>query len=152
MKYDTASDTEQERHHMAQVSRSKVYDVAVHELWRLVGDFYAPQTWMEGIASVQRHEDRGAREVTLKGADHNLVETLLEEGALFQRYEFSDPGPIPVQNYTSDFRAEPLTATTSRLSWSAAFEARGVTEEQATAQMTDWFDAALTRVGELLAA
>ncbi|MDT0462165.1 SRPBCC family protein [Streptomyces gibsoniae] len=137
---------------MTAFSLNQHYDAPAAEVWALIGDFYAVEKWMPGVAGVLKNEDRQTRVITMHDGAR-LVERLMEEGPLFHHYRFDDPGPVPVRDFTARLTVTALGPDRSEIDWAAEFEpAPGVAEETATTAMAGFYQACLDKVAAELGA
>ncbi|MEV0406652.1 SRPBCC family protein [Actinoallomurus sp. NPDC050550] len=137
---------------MTAFNLKKHYDAPAAKVWDLIGDFYAVDRWMPGVVGVLRNDDQQTRTITMHDGAR-LVERLVEEGPLFHRYRFDDPGPVPVRDFTARLTVTAVGTDQSELDWAARFEpAPGVTEEDATTALTGFYQACLDKVAAELGA
>jgi len=66
----------------------------------LIGSYYDVQNWMPGVADLLSNDEQRTRTITMQDGGR-LVEELLDEGAHFHHYRFTDPGPVAVQDFTA---------------------------------------------------
>jgi len=122
------------------------YDAPASKVWDLIGDFYAVERWMPGVAGVLRNDDQQTRTITLHGGGV-LVERLVEEGPFFHHYRFDDPGPVPVLGFTARLTVTAIGTDRSEIDWVAQFEpAPGVTEEDATTVLAGFYQECLDKI------
>ncbi|MFJ3307457.1 SRPBCC family protein [Streptomyces sp. NPDC086549] len=137
---------------MTAFSLNQHYDAPAAKVWDLIGDFYAVEKWMPGVAGVLKDDDQQTRTITMHDGGR-LVERLLEEGPLFHHYRFNDPGPVPVRDFTARISVTALDADRSEIGWAARFEpAPGVTEEDAMTALVGFYQACLDRIAAELGA
>lgn len=122
------------------------YDAPAAKVWDLIGDFYAVERWMPGVAGVLRNDDQQTRTITLHDGG-SLVEKLVEEGPFFHHYRFDDPGPVPVRGFTARLTVTAVSADHSEIRWAARFEpAPGITEEDAKSALVGFYKSCLGKI------
>ena len=94
-------------------------------VWNRVKDFAALQSWHPAVASSQAtagNEVGSVRTLNLKGGG-KIVEELTRYSAEDHRiaYKMTDPGPIPVTNYSSTLSVTPGDGGTTVVEWKGAF-------------------------------
>ncbi|MFD3451975.1 SRPBCC family protein [Streptomyces sp. NPDC058691] len=137
---------------MTTFTQKQDYEAAASAVWDLIGDFYAVDRWMPGVAATVRDDGRRTRTVTLDDGA-TLVERLLEEGQRFHHYRFDDPGPVPVRDFKARITVVETGPGRSAIEWTASFDpAPGVPEDAAQAAMSGFYQACLDRVFVLLGA
>lgn len=122
------------------------YDAPAAKVWDLIGDFYAVERWMPGVAGVLRNDDQQTRTITLHDGGR-LVEELVEEGPFFHHYRFDDPGPVPVRGFTARLTVTAVGADHSEIHWAARFEPTPeVTEEDAKSALVGFYKSCLDKI------
>ncbi|WP_394768678.1 SRPBCC family protein [Lacisediminihabitans sp.] len=134
---------------MTTVTAARTFSASAERLWALMGDFYTIDTWMVGVAAVSKVAEN-TRRVSLAGGAGELLEELLEERQGFQRYRFTDPGPIPVANYVAELTLDTVSPDESRLTWTAQFDPAGVPEEVARGAVESNFSNSLQALDDLI--
>ncbi|AYH44003.1 SRPBCC family protein [Azoarcus sp. DN11] len=94
-------------------------------VWERVKDFAALQSWHPAIESSRAtagNEVGSVRTLTLKGGGR-IVEELTRYSAEERRltYKMTDPGPVPVTNYSSTLNVLPGDGGTTLVEWKAGF-------------------------------
>jgi uncharacterized protein YndB with AHSA1/START domain len=94
-------------------------------VWNRVKDFAAMQSWHPAVQSTQATagcEVGSVRTLNLKGGG-KIVEELTRYSPEEHRYAYkmTDPGPIPVTNYSSTLSVNPGDGGTSVVEWKGAF-------------------------------
>ena len=94
-------------------------------VWSRVKDFAAMQGWHPAVDSSQAtagSEVGSVRTLRLKGGGA-IVEELTRYSAEERRfaYKMTDPGPIPVTNYSSTLSVNPGDGNTTVVEWRGAF-------------------------------
>jgi len=145
------------------VTESVQLDVPPEVVWSRIKDFAALQTWhpaVESSTTTDGNNVGSVRTLHLKGGG-TIVETL--EGYSDEEhkynYRMTDPGPVPVSNYTSTIRVKPADNGGSVIEWRGAFY-RGYpnndpppdrNDEAAIAAVTGIYRAGLDNLKKLLA-
>ena len=126
---------------MAEVHKTREFDVPADEMWRRIGDFTTVNTWLPGIESIELLDDK-RRKLTMPGGVA-IVEALLEEGDLTHTYEIVE-GPLPVKNYRSTLSVTATDDKSCVVDWHSTFDpAEGASETDATAIVAMIYDAGL---------
>ncbi len=94
-------------------------------VWSRVKDFNALQTWhpaVESSTTTDGNNVGSVRTLTLKGGGR-IVEVLeaYSEADHKMSYRMTDPGPVPVNNYTSTITVKPAEGGGSVVEWRGAF-------------------------------
>jgi len=101
-------------------------DVAPDVAWARIKDFNALQTWHPAIESSETTDGNNVgsvRTLHLKGGGQ-VVEELegYSEADHKMNYRMKDPGPVPVNNYTSTLSVKPVEGSSgSIVEWRGAF-------------------------------
>lgn len=123
---------------MATVTQSAPFDVPATTMWRQIGNFHTLHQWHPFVTASRALDAGRAREVT-NVAGGVVVERQLDEGDRFYTYRI-ESGPVPLSGYVSTLRADPRGPTSCTVTWEAAFEPAGITEDEAVALVTGLFD------------
>jgi uncharacterized protein YndB with AHSA1/START domain len=136
-----------------EVTRSRDIPAPPAAVWALVGEFCAIQNWHP---QVQRcilsgeDDDDGIRAqirgLVVKGAQGTIaeVETARDEVGMSYSYSFIQ-GPLPVRAYNATLTVRP-NGEGSTVIWSATFDADGMSDADAVANITGVFDAGLAGI------
>ncbi|MGU3419291.1 Polyketide cyclase / dehydrase and lipid transport [Methylobacterium sp. UNC300MFChir4.1] len=136
-----------------EVTRSRDIPAPPAAVWALVGDFCAIQHWHP---QVQRcilsgeDEDDGIRAqirgLVVKGGKGTIaeVETARDETGMSYSYSFIQ-GPLPVRAYNATLAVR-RDGAGSTVIWSATFDAEGMSDADAVADITGVFDAGLAGI------
>lgn len=130
------------------VAESATYDIGADELWHVVGDFYNVAGWMPGVAASTAHRESMTREVHIAGSPEAVVERLVDEGQMWQRYGLVS-GPLPVRDYTARLEAAATGPAQTQVTWTATFTPVGPTAA-ARATVESVFRSALENLGRVL--
>jgi hypothetical protein len=105
------------------------------EVWAFAGDFNGLPRWVPGIIE-SRSEGEGVgqvRHLTIKWHGPRFAierQDARDDAAFDQLYSIVDSS-LPVTNYVSRFRLVPGDDGSCMLDWSATFDAKDATDEQA---------------------
>lgn len=132
---------------MISIKRDRTYPVPAVTVWKRISNFY-DMSWVPAVAETRTLADSSSRVAVLPDGVGEVVEHLLEQGDRFHRYEVSDPGPMPLSNFSATIRVDELGPTSSRVVWQAQFEPVGVSAHDAEAAVTGVFDGGLNRLAQ----
>jgi hypothetical protein len=136
-----------------EVSRSRDIPVRPDAVWALIGDFCAIQLWhpqVQRCVLSSDDDDDGIRAqirgLVVKGGQGTIVEveTARDEPGMSYRYSFIQ-GPLPVRAYNATLAVRP-NGTGATVIWSATFDADGMSDAEAVADITGVFDAGLAGI------
>ena len=118
---------------MLSVSESVDLHAPADTVWKTVGDFGGAQRYLEVVerCELAHHGSSTERVLHLKGGGsvrERLVLTSDDDRAL--RYTIVE-SPLPVADYVSTVRVDPLDNQHCRVTWAATFEARGSSDAEA---------------------
>ncbi len=119
---------------MSEVKVSEEVGASAEAVWKLLRDFGGIQKWAAGIESCSVDgEGIGAVRTLGVAGGASLQERL--EAFDDQRRTFSysiiGASPLPVTDYLSKVEVTQTGPDSSRVDWSASFEPKGISEEQA---------------------
>jgi hypothetical protein len=134
---------------------------SVDEVWKVVGDFAGMVEALGLPVEVEGAGSGALRKVTVDGAfirqlmgdavgDLNgefvLAERLEERDETAKRLSYSMPlaGPMPLSNYFSTMELAAAGDGRCELTWTAKFDAVGVTDDVATAAVRNTYDFAVS--------
>jgi hypothetical protein len=127
---------------MTTVSVEGRLEAGVDEVWKLVGDFTAFVSYQGREVTTQGEGVGMLRHVP--AGDIVIVERLEVLDDVNHRTSYSlVGGEIPLKNYSATIQLDAVSDGGSLLTWSAAFEPDGVTEEQAIRIVTRTYEKAL---------
>ena len=136
-----------------EVTRSRDIPAPAEAVWALVGDFCAIQLWhpqVERCILSSDDEDDGIRAqirgLVVKGGLGTVVEveTARDEAGMSYSYGFVQ-GPLPVRTYNATLTVRP-NGTGSTVIWSATFDAEGMSDAEAVADIAGVFEAGLAGI------
>lgn len=136
-----------------EVARSRDVPAPPAAVWALIGDFCAIGNWhpMVERCILSSDEDDDGERVQLRGvvAKGGLgtiveIETARDEAAMRYSYTFVQ-GPLPVQAYNATLSVQPNGAGSTVL-WTATFDAAGMSDAEALADITGVYDAGLAGI------
>lgn len=134
---------------MLNVTVTRRFTRPADDLWKLVGDFYEGSLWLPHGATVQTLRDEGVRDVTIAPDAPHMREHVLDVHPRGYRYEILS-GPVPIKNYTAEFRIEPAGEAHSLITWSADFDADGASDQAAVDAIEAIFSGGLSRIDAAL--
>jgi len=107
------------------VTESVTIKAAPDAVWAVIKDFGAMENWHPAVEKTVA--DKGStvgsiRSLTLKGGG-TIVEQLESYSDADRKfsYRMKDPGPVPVNNYTSTLSVKPADGGSSLVEWRGAF-------------------------------
>ena len=131
-----------------EVSRSRDVAAPPAAVWAMIGGFCDIAQWHPEVESCALSRDGAAtlRTLVAKGGIGTLVEreTSRYERAMSYAYEVLS-GPLPVRNYASILSVAPKD-TGSTVTWSARFEASGMSEADALADIEGVYERGLATI------
>ena len=136
-----------------EVTRSRDLPAPPAAVWALMGEFCAIQLWhpqVERCILSADDEDDGIRAqirgLIVKGGLGTIVEveTARDEVGMSYSYSFIQ-GPLPVRAYNATLAVRP-NGTGSTVIWSATFDAEGMGEPEAVADIAGVFEAGLAGI------
>ncbi len=117
---------------MVTIELERVYPAPAARVWARIEDFY-DLSWLPAATETRILADRRSRVVVLPDGAGEVVEHLLEQGQRSHRYEVTEPGPMPLTNYTSTIRVDEVDSGHARVVWGARFQPAGVPAADAEA-------------------
>ena len=136
---------------MSKVSVTADFEVSVDELWNLLGDFGDMNKWAGTDAGICTSEGEGVgalRTIVLPDGGE-IVDRLEEETDLSYTYSIVT-SPLPFSFYRATMTVSSLSDNTSRLVWSCDFEAKGLSESDATAFIENMYARGVARMRQAL--
>ncbi|QGY06149.1 SRPBCC family protein [Methylobacterium mesophilicum SR1.6/6] len=136
-----------------EVTRSRDLPAPPAAVWALIGDFCAIQFWHPQVARCilsADDDDDGIRAqirgLVVKGGLGTVVEveTARDEAGMSYSYSFIQ-GPLPVRAYNATLAVRP-NGPGSTVVWSATFDAEGMSDADAVADIAGVFDAGLAGI------
>ena len=136
-----------------EVTRSRDIPAPADAVWALVGAFCAIQLWhpqVERCILSADDDDDGIRAqirgLVVKGGLGTIVEveTARDDTGMSYSYGFIQ-GPLPVRGYNATLAVRP-NGSGSTVIWSATFDAEGMTDAEAVADIAGVFEAGLAGI------
>jgi hypothetical protein len=136
-----------------EVTRSRDLPAPASAVWALVGDFCAIQFWhpqVERCILSADDDDDGIRAqirgLVVKGGLGTIVEVETARDEAGRSYSYSlIQGPLPVRAYNATLAVRP-NGTGSTVIWSATFDAEGMADAEAVADIAGVFEAGLAGI------
>ncbi|MEM1403892.1 MAG: SRPBCC family protein [Pseudomonadota bacterium] len=119
---------------MSEVVATEEFDLSAEALWGLLGDFGDMNKWAGTSAGKCYAEGTGIgalRKIELPDG-REIVDRLEEESEFSYTYSIVS-SPLPFSYYRATMSVSPLDGGRSRLTWRGVFEAKGLSEQEATA-------------------
>ncbi|MBE7199035.1 MAG: SRPBCC family protein [Parafilimonas terrae] len=141
--------------HALEVTRSRDVDAPPAAVWAVIGDFCAIGRWHPQVERCILSNDEDDESVTVqvrglvvKGGLGTIVEieTARDETGMSYSYSFVQ-GPLPVSAYNATLAVRP-NGSGSTVIWSGTFDAAGVTDAAAIADLTEVYDAGLAGIAK----
>jgi carbon monoxide dehydrogenase subunit G len=118
---------------MTKVHVSTQLNAPAAEVWGLIGRWNALPDWHPAVLKSELSEDGKVRRLTLSGGGV-IEETLETEDETRRTYTYAlKAGPLPVANYRATVAVKEDGAGAAAVEWSGDFEARGTSEDEASA-------------------
>lgn len=142
--------------HALEVTRSRDIPAPAAAVWALIGDFCAIQFWHPQVARCilsADDDDDGIRAqirgLVVKGGLGTIVEveTTRDEVGRSYSYRFIQ-GPLPVRGYNGTLAVRP-NGSGSTVIWSATFDAEGMGDAEAVADIAGVFEAGLAGIARV---
>lgn len=114
-------------------------------VWALVGDFNGLYRWHPAVSKSDRNNN--VRILSLANGA-TITETLLSESENAYTYRI-DNSPLPVANYEATIKVSAGEAGKTMVTWSASFDAKDVSDEEAANIMRGVYRAGLDNLAEL---
>ncbi|WP_431636561.1 SRPBCC family protein [Dyella sp. KULCS107] len=139
---------------MLSVSESVDLQAPADAVWKTLGDFGGAQRYLDVVKRCElvHHDGSTERVLHLKGggsARERLVLSSDDDRAL--RYTMVE-SPLPVADYVSTVRVDPLGPQRCRVTWAATFDAHGGSDEEAREAVSGIYRVGLEGLRQLHAA
>ena len=139
--------------HALEVTRSRDIPAPAAAVWALVGDFCAIQFWhpqVERCILSADDDDDGIRAqirgLVVKGGLGTIVEVETARDETGRSYSYGlIQGPLPVRAYNATLAVRP-NGSGSTVIWSATFDAEGMSDAEAVADIANVFEAGLAGI------
>ena len=133
-----------------EVVRSRVVAAPPAAVWSLIGGFCDIARWHPQVTRCTLSSESGApvRTLVAAGGLGTLVEieTARDEAARSYSYRLVS-GPLPVKDYTATLSVAPI-GSGATITWTARFEAEGMTEAEAVADIAGVYEAGLAGIAK----
>jgi len=113
--------------------------VPAEKLWALVRDF-GNVPWIQGLSDVKVVGSGPGMTRIMNGTIHETLESV-DDAQRVLTYTIPKGLPLPIRNYHSTMKVEPVGAGRSQLTWTCRGEPDGVPEEQAGQAITGMYTA-----------
>ena len=111
--------------------------ISADAVWAAIGDFCGIANWHPAVEACALGERDGAeiRTLTLKDGGGTIVEKLVEwnDDAHSYTYAILEPGPLPVEGYTSTLSTKADDDGGAGIRWVGSFTAKGASDDDAKA-------------------
>ncbi|MCJ2021007.1 SRPBCC family protein [Methylobacterium sp. E-065] len=139
--------------HALDVTRSRDIPAPAEAVWALVGDFCAIQFWhpqVERCILSADDDDDGIRAqirgLVVNGGLGTIVEVETARDETGRSYSYGlIQGPLPVRAYNATLAVRP-NGSGSTVIWSATFDAEGMSDAEAVADIAGVFEAGLAGI------
>ncbi|GJD43298.1 IS1595 family transposase ISMpo2 [Methylobacterium cerastii] len=135
-----------------EVTRSRVVAAPPAAVWSLVGGFCDIARWHPQVTRCTLSSESGApvRALVAAGGLGTLIETetARDEAAMSYSYRLVS-GPLPVKDYAATLSVAPIGGGAGKgatITWTAHFEAEGMTEAEAVADIAGVYEAGLAGI------
>jgi hypothetical protein len=134
------------------VEKSIEVAASPEEAWQALADFCSIAVWHPGIAACEQSEQDGATLGTLTTGDGGVVlEKLIEHDDQAMSFTYTIlESPLPVTDYVSTMNVSPASGGAS-INWRSEFSAKGTSDEEAIAVISEIYDAGLASLQSKLA-
>lgn len=131
-----------------EVSKSVTVNKGADEVWQAIGGFCAIKDWHPAVAECEAYDDHGSLYRTLTLADGATVSEK-SGGEEANSYTYFVKNGLPVKPYKSTFKAKGDASSTT-VTWSSRFKAKGVSDEEAKKLIEGIYDAGLSSITEMM--
>jgi len=129
------------------VDKSVTVNVPVAEVWEIAGAFDGLHKWHPAAtASVMSNEGKTRLLTLVDGA--KVVENLVKQTDDSYTYEIVE-GSLPVVSYKSTISVKSISDNETKVTWSSAFSADGVSNEDAINAIASVYDSGLNNLATL---
>lgn len=117
-------------------------------VWQKIGDFCAIQAWHPAVAKCEQTDEGGATHRTLTLADGGTIkEKLVQQTDTSYTYEIVE-SPLPVENYRATFSVL-ADGDRTRVDWRGSFDAKGQSDADAKAVISDIYKGGLEQIASM---
>ena len=131
-----------------EVTRSRVVAAPPAAVWSLIGGFCDIARWHPQVTRCTLSSESGApvRALVTAGGLGTLIEIETARDEIASSYSYTlVSGPLPVKNYAATLSVEPI-GKGSTITWTARFEAEGMSEAEAVADIAGVYEAGLAGI------
>ena len=139
-----------------EVTRSRVVAAPPAAVWSLIGGFCDIQRWHPQVTRCTLSSETGApvRALVAAGGLGTLIEIETARDEAARRYSYRlVSGPLPVKDYAATLSVTPAgegpdkdSSKGATVTWTARFEAEGMTEAEAVADIVGVYEAGLAGI------
>lgn len=127
---------------MAEVERSRRFDVSAADIWRRIGDFQGIDDWHPAIVGCASQEGGEVRELALADGS-KVVERCVAQTDHSYTYRILDPRPLPVSDYEATIAVRDGEDGSSVIDWRATFTPAGASDADAVGAIAGVFEGGL---------
>lgn len=134
------------------VHSKKEIEGEASKVWEKIGGFCDVQNWHPAVKKCDVIKNGGVtRRVITLGDGATITERLVSNSSMSYTYVIEKAGPLPVTNYTSTISvmADDGDDDEARVTWSGAFDAKGVTDKEAVAAITGVYESGLKAIDKM---
>lgn len=138
------------------ISKTIAIDAPAAEVWDKVKDFNALNTWHPAVAKTEilkgDNNKVGATRLLTLNDGGTIEEDLLAWDETTMTYSYNIiQSVLPVSDYEATLTVEPITDTSTKIIWSASFNAgKGADDDTARNTISGIFDAGLENLTKIL--
>lgn len=133
-----------------EVTRTRVIAAPPAAVWSIVGGFCDIALWHPQVSRCTLSTENGTpvRALVAAGGLGTLVERETARDEAGMRYGYSLlSGPLPVRNYAATISVTPI-GTGATVTWRATFEASGMSDAEAVADIAGVYEAGLAGIAQ----
>ncbi|MBZ8132129.1 SRPBCC family protein [Afifella sp. IM 167] len=135
---------------MTDLARHIVTSATPEEVWALIGDYFAMESWHPGVAACEREADGKTRRLTLPDGA-SIREERTDDGILPHAYAYSIvESPLPLKRHAATLAVTPQ-GKGARVDWQCEFAAEAGAEEVVAGILAGVFEAGLAEIEARLA-
>jgi hypothetical protein len=127
---------------MAQAQVTQQFDIPAEQLWELIGDFGNMSKWtgLPPETCVQEGDGVGCiRTLTVpRGIIVDRLDAMTPNSYSYSVINASE-SPLPYKSYRATMTVDPVTPTSSQLTWAGEFEPDNISEEEAISNVENMY-------------
>ena len=132
------------------VKKEVIVSAAAKDVWSLLGDFNSLEIWHPAVVKSSLAGDGktpgSQRTLSLPG-DATILEDLISHSDDEMNYSYRIvESPLPLADYVSTLQVEAVEDDSTRVVWSSAFNADGVSDEEAIDVVSGIYNAGLESI------